>query len=75
MFSWNALLPPHWKEKYLPLWFEEDFNGLDISSAIIGDHNCRAELLFKSSEVKKKKRVGVDKIITYFSAFLRVYHL
>ena len=53
MFSWNALLPSNWKAKYLPIWLDEDLNGLDISSAVIGDNLGQAELMYKSDEMVK----------------------
>lgn len=50
----HLLIPPNWQTTYLPLWFQEDFPGLDVASAIVGDFEAKAQILFKSSKVNKK---------------------
>ena len=50
--QFNLLIPPQWKSIYLPIWFQEDFPGLDVSSAIVGDSEASAQILFKSGMVK-----------------------
>lgn len=46
----HHLLPPHWKSIYLQLWFSEDFSGLDVASAVVGDTPSSASLLLKTPE-------------------------
>jgi hypothetical protein len=53
-FDYSVLLPPHWKSIYLPLWFGEDFSGLDVTAAIVGNEMGSASLFLKSPKVKMK---------------------
>lgn len=50
-YDYYRLLPPHWKSVHLPLWFAEDFPGLDAAAAVVGSASARAQILFKSSSV------------------------
>lgn len=50
--DYPALLPPNWKAVYLPLWFAEDFSGLDITSALVGNGPGAASLFLKSRTVR-----------------------
>ena len=49
MLNYANLLPPTWQSIYLPFWFQEDFAGFDISSALLGDAEGLGQILFKSS--------------------------
>lgn len=50
LLKYSDLLPPSWKSIYLPIWFNEDFPALDISTAIFGDFEGHGQILFKSNE-------------------------
>lgn len=52
--DYASLLPPHWKETLLPSWFAEDFSGLDVASAVVGDAPATANLFLKSETVSFK---------------------
>ncbi len=47
----HLLIPPNWQSIYFPLWFQEDFPALDVASAVVGDSEAQAQILFKTELV------------------------
>lgn len=65
MIDYSTLLPSHWEAIYLPIWFAEDFPGLDISAAIVGNSQETAQILLKSLKCVLAGRPFVDAIFNY----------
>ena len=67
MINYSALLQPAWKQLYLPFWFQEDFVGLDVASAVLGDAQGSGQILFKSDKGVLAGRPFVDGIFNFMN--------